>query len=281
MSFLIVANPSSGSADDGLAERAARRLAGADVVTLSPDLDLAGAVRSATSAGAVVVAAGGDGTVHAVLQHLVGGGTLGVLPAGTLNHFARDLGLRDEDTALAALEAGVTRDVDVGALQDRYFVNNVVLGLYPEIVRQRERSEDRLGKWRAAAAAAVGALRTARTLTGTVDAGGDVRVLDAWMLLVGNNRYDMRTGGGRAALDEGVLDVHLLRRGPRSRIALGIAQGRPWGRRHVRTQAATVSVSLREPRRMAVDGELGDPVDAIRCEIKPAALRVVAPVEDA
>src|SRR6266496_3487397 len=78
-----------------------------------------------------LVAAGGDGTVNAVVQHLVARGTLAVLPGGTLNHFARDLGVRNPERALEALERGEPRPVDLGRVDGKVFVNGVGLGLYP------------------------------------------------------------------------------------------------------------------------------------------------------
>src|SRR6185369_7316778 len=106
-----------------------------------------------------VVAAGGDGTISAVASCLAGTGVpLGVLPLGTLNHFAKDLGIPLElDAAITTIAEGRARVVDVGEVNGRLFVNNSSLGLYPDIVLDRERQRQRLGrgKWRALLAACV------------------------------------------------------------------------------------------------------------------------------
>ncbi len=130
--YLLVRNPQSGSqADEELAAEARRRLPDVDSFDLEPRADLAGAIDRALLEDRVVVAAGGDGTVNAVAQHLVARGTLGILPGGTLNHFARDLGVRDPARALQALERGQPRAVDLGRVDGRVFVNSASLGLYP------------------------------------------------------------------------------------------------------------------------------------------------------
>src|SRR5258708_31556269 len=110
----------------------------------------------------VIVAGGGDGTVNTVASQLIGTyKVLGVLPLGTFNHFARDLKIPAElELAAQAFVSGRTIKVDVGEVNDRIFLNNSSLGLYPTIVSEREKKQ-RLGagKWPALGAAAVAALR--------------------------------------------------------------------------------------------------------------------------
>ncbi|HVG33349.1 MAG TPA: diacylglycerol kinase family protein, partial [Pyrinomonadaceae bacterium] len=98
-----------------------------------------------------VIAGGGDGTINAVASAVVGTDKrLGVLPLGTLNHFAKDLKIPlDLEGAVSNIfDAHVAR-VDVGEVNGRIFLNNSSLGLYPSIVRQREKQQERLGrgKW--------------------------------------------------------------------------------------------------------------------------------------
>jgi diacylglycerol kinase family enzyme len=244
-------------------------------------------VKDALGEGRVVVAAGGDGTVNAVVQHVAGRGTLGVLPLGTLNHFARDLGLRDPEDALEALRRAESRPIDVGTVNGTFFVNNTGLGLYPEGVRERERSEDRWGKLAASIGAASRLLRTARPLVGTIEADGDRRALLAWMVFVGNNRFGTAPGrlGTRTRLDEGVLDVAVVtaRRRPtsRARAAWRLATGKPWqSRRLVRTEARQVVVRLDGPGRpVSLDGEQAGPADALEVGLVPGGLHVVVPPE--
>jgi diacylglycerol kinase family enzyme len=220
-----------------------------------------------------------------VAQHLVGRGVLGVLPGGTLNHFCRDLGLRDFSAAQAALEAGHIREVDVGKAGDRFFLNNAGMGLYAEVVYERERHEDRLGKWRAGAGASIRVMRRARPLVGTIEADGDARAVLAWAVFFGNNRFGTATGriGTRERLDEGVLDVRLLtlgtRKARRSRLAWRVLRGRPWSpRRLVRREARKVHITLEgEPRLVTRDGESGETTTSLQVEIAPRALRVIGP----
>jgi len=280
MSFLIVSNPEAGSAEDGLAHRALDLLPDAEPFSLEPDADLGAAVEAAVEEERVVVAAGGDGTISAVAQHLVGRGTLGVIPAGTRNHFARDLEVADEEAALVALKEGKTSMIDVGRVGDRHFVNNVAVGLYPQLVEERERGEDRIGRWPAMIRAAFRVLRESEPLVGTIEADGDARHLGAWMVFVGNNRFALRTGGpgSRERLDEGVLDLRLLLIGTRARLAYRVLRGRAWAsKRFLRRDAERVRVGLMNERAIAVDGEVEDPVREAEIEIVPRALRVVVP----
>src|ERR671936_141041 len=152
----VILNPRSGyAATHGLAYMRAQitaALPGARIHVLQRGDDLAARCRALIADGATcIVAAGGDGTVNAVAAHLVGTETpLGVIPAGTLNHFARDVGVgRDVAHALRVLARGYTLPVDVARVNERLFLNNSSIGLYAHMVEIRRRYEARLGKWRA------------------------------------------------------------------------------------------------------------------------------------
>jgi diacylglycerol kinase family enzyme len=288
--YLLVLNPTAGDDDEARQTLDAVRSRFDDVKTVRLDggVELRSEIERGLEEDRVVVAAGGDGTINSVAQHVVGRGVLGVLPGGTLNHFCRDLGVRDLDGALDVLEAGEVRAVDVGKVGDRYFLNNAGMGLYPEVVYERERHEHRIGKWRAAATASLRVMRRARPLIGTIEADGDARALIAWALFFGNNRFGTATGriGTRERLDEGILDVRLLtlgrRRARRSRLAWRVLRGRPWSTsRLVRREAKHVSLRLTGgPRLVSYDGEAGATADSLQVEIEPVALRVVAPPVD-
>lgn len=291
MGYLVLLNRGSGSDTDhrDLATHIERHLSGARVVPMDEQIDLAGVVDEAVAEGRVVVAAGGDGTVNSVAQHLVGRGTLGVLPTGTLNHFARDLRVRELDVALEALKAGKTETIDVGRFGDRIFLNNAGMGLYSEMVYERERAEARVGQWLAALAASWRVMRGADPVAGSIEADGDARLLFAWMLFIGNNRFGTTPGriGQRERLDEGVLDVALVVAGPhgvrRSSMAWRALRYRPWqtSRRLVRRDARRVAVRLHgSPRPISWDGEAGDPTTELDVEIAPAALEVVVGPRD-
>lgn len=109
--------------------------------------------------------AGGDGTLSAAAAVLAGtDAVLAPIPLGTLNHFARRLGLTDVESAARALAAGRTTRVPVGSVDDRRFINNASCGVYPRLVRHRDALRRWLGKWPAAAVAMVGVLARLRTL---------------------------------------------------------------------------------------------------------------------
>jgi diacylglycerol kinase family enzyme len=285
-----VVNPGSGSGEEvrDLERTLTDRLTDVRAVELS-DPDLSAEVDRAVGEGRGVVAAGGDGTANAVAQHVVGRGIMGVLPLGTLNHFGRDLGLRDIDHAIDVLKTGPVRRVDVGRVGDRFFLNNAGIGLYPEMVYRRDQAPDRRVKWLAAAGASIRVMRDSAPVTGTIEADGDRRALLAWMVFVGNNRFGTTPGriGQRDRLDEGVLDIGLFLAGPRgsrrSSVAWRVFRSRPWqtSRRVVRRTARRVSVRLEgEPRQFSFDGETSEPVRAMDVEIVPGELRVVVPPDD-
>ena len=157
-----ILNQKAGSNDAGaaramLARVAAERGQEARVLLSAHGAELPALAAEARAAGGVVVAGGGDGTIAAVAAALVDTDvTLGVLPLGTLNHFAKDLGIPlDLEAAVRTLFAGNVARVDVGEVNGRIFLNNSSIGFYPQIVRERERLQRHgTGKWVAVARAA-------------------------------------------------------------------------------------------------------------------------------
>ena len=138
----------------------------------------------------VIMAGGGDGTMNTVASHLVGTDKfLGVLPLGTLNHLAKDLGIPlDLEGAVQTVISGRATNVDVAEVDGRIFLNNSSLGLYPTIVREREKKQ-RLGsgKWPAFVWAAVSALRRYPFLHVRLVADGERFELRTPFVFVGNN----------------------------------------------------------------------------------------------
>jgi diacylglycerol kinase family enzyme len=287
MPYLLVSNPASGRpasgpGSDDLTTRAERELNDVRRVELCPGTDLALEIATGIGEGRTILACGGDGTVNAVAQHLAGTeGVMGVLPGGTLNHFARDLGVQDPDTAFAALLDGRTARVDVGRVDDLVFVNTLGFGIYPELVRERERRSDALGRGVALVASIGRVMRSFDPLEGRIAADGNARTLLATAVFVGNNRFSITPGsiGRRVRLDEGILDVRVVRTRPgmlgRAGAGWHVARSRP--RRVVGTAASEVAISLRDPRLMAVDGEQRGERRAVRVRTDPGALRVVLP----
>ncbi len=177
-------NASSGSAKAAL--QALERSPAFDVRLTSPEQS-AVALRRAVSDGAPrVLVAGGDGTLASAAAVLAGTGTaLAVLPAGTLNHFARDHGIPDDpEEALRLAEHGRVQRVDVGYLNDQLFLGTSSVGAYVRFVRTRDRLERYLGYRLASVAAGLRILPALRKIRVTIEAGGEVRVYQAPLVFV-------------------------------------------------------------------------------------------------
>jgi len=237
----------------------------------------------------VLVAGGGDGTVSAVAAALAGGDVvLGVLPLGTLNHFAKDLGIPlGLDDAARTIVEGTATKVDVGEVNGRVFVNNSSIGLYPDIVRDRERQQRRLGrgKWPALAWASWTALRRYAFLHLTLKIDGAARSLRTPFVFVGNNEYLMQgfsIGERPGSLRDGRLSVYLVQRPGRLRLlvlALRALVGRLRQARDFEALLVTDFVidSRHRTLRVATDGETSMMSTPLRYRIRPACLRVAVP----
>jgi diacylglycerol kinase family enzyme len=144
---------------------------------------------------------------------------MGVLPLGTLNHFAKDLGIPLELRGRRATSRGRVLEVDVGEVNGRVFINNSSLGLYPEIVRERELQQLRLGKskWRALASAFVRVTRGRPALAVRIESEDDRQVRRTPFVFIGNNRYTMEGFhiGARESLQRGELALYMGRRSGR------------------------------------------------------------------
>ena len=237
----------------------------------------------------VIVAGGGDGTVNTIASQLVGTDkVLGVLPLGTLNHFARDLKIPAElELAAQAIVSGRTINVDVGEVNSRIFLNNSSLGLYPTIVSEREKKQ-RLGagKWPAFAWAAVAALRRYPFLDVRLSADGKEFRRRTPFVFIGNNEYPMERFniGARECLDKGRLSVYITNRTGRwglVRLALRALCGR------LREDKDFLALSTKEVRiqtrhkrlRVAFDGEVELMETPFHYRVVPGALRVIVPPE--
>ena len=171
---------------------------------------------------ALVIVGGGDGTISAAASALVGTKTrLGILPLGTLNHFARDLGIPpDLGEAARLIATGTERRVDVAEMNGRIFINNSAIGLYPLMVVDRDVQRRRLGRSKRLAML-VASLRTLarfnhQRLTLTIN--DEQARVDTPLLFVGNNDYRLDFGapGQRESLDDGQLCVLVMRKKTRT-----------------------------------------------------------------
>ncbi len=252
---------------------------GADLINLAKE-----AIRCKSG---VIVAGGGDGTISSVAALILDSGkTLGVLPLGTLNHFAKDLRIPVElEGAVKTIAAGHTTMVDVGEVNDRVFINNSSLGLYPRIVREREKQQ-RLGsgKWPAFIWAAIAVLRRYPFLEVNMMVDNKALTRRTPFVFVGNNEYEMDilNIGGRSVLNGGHLSLYLTNPMGRLgliRLALLALLGRLRREKDfLALQTQEVKISTKHKRmRIALDGEVDVMQPPLHYRIRPQALRVLVP----
>ena len=233
-----------------------------------------------------IVAGGGDGTISSVAAQLVGHrAALGVLPLGTLNHFARDIGMPlDTEEAIAAICTGEVKAVDVGAVNGKVFINNSSLGLYPDQARLRQVWRAKIGRWPALIMASAVVLTRFPFLRVVAEFNGKRIIRRCPMLLVSNNEYKLEPGKltERDRLDKGVLGIYLLRDEGRTgllRIALhSLVYKLEEAASFENDTAAEVVVQTRQRKiSVALDGEVYRLKTPLRYESMPASLRVVVP----
>jgi diacylglycerol kinase family enzyme len=246
--------------------------------------------REAMQSGAtLIVAAGGDGTINAVASVLVGTESiLGVLPLGTLNHFCRDLGIPVKmDEAIENLKWGSESAIDVGEVNGRIFLNNLGLGLYPEIVRRREeRQTQGESKWIAAALATIRSLRHYHRLALQITAGGKELSRKTSIVFLGNNEYTIEGPdiGTRTRLDAGIMCLYIT--GETSALKLiGFSVSALLGRLQMNQnydKILTEDLWIRSRHRtlnVTLDGEVIPLETPLHCRVHPRALRVLVPKE--
>ncbi|MFN2393304.1 MAG: diacylglycerol kinase family protein [Pyrinomonadaceae bacterium] len=247
------------------------------------------AKRAARGNSEIIVAGGGDGTISAVASELVGTEKiLGVLPLGTLNHFAKDLNIPlDLEEAARTIIAGVVAKVDVGEVNGQVFINNSSLGLYPEVVRRREQRQ-RLGygKWNSLVRAAFQVLRRYPFLNIRLNTDGEEIITRTPFVFVGNNTYEMETFniGGRTCLDAGHLSLYMTPRAGRFEL-LQMALRALFG--NLRQAKDFVSLctdevwieTRRRQMRVAMDGEVLMLQMPLHYRVRPAALSVIVPAK--
>lgn len=245
--------------------------------------------KAAAAAGFdAVIAGGGDGTISTVAAALVGGDTpLGVLPLGTLNHFAKDLNIPlDLAAAAQIIAANNPRSIDLGRVNDQIFINNSSLGVYARTIVDRDATRSRWGlsKWPAMAFAALKTFRRAPLIHVRLDAEGTVDRLKTPLIFVGNNRYrlDLLNVGARDRLDEGVLSLYVARAQSRwgmLKLLFNGVLGRLQQDRDFETlYPREVWMETRRTRlHVAADGEVLRMNAPLHYEIMPQALKVLLP----
>jgi diacylglycerol kinase family enzyme len=263
------------------------KAAGAPVAIEPLDGDaIPDAIKKAAKKGRVVVA-GGDGTVSCAAQQLAGGDAeLALLPLGTLNHLARDLGLPTElDEAAKVAANGKATAIDVAEVNSHVFVNNASIGLYPLMVRTREEFQDDKGwpKWLSTVPAAWAALERLPHHRLRIDLGQGERTIVTPLLFVGNNIYSLDKGaiGQRESLTGGKLSIYAVARHSRASLLWFAARalvGR--ARRDIDFvtlgECETLKVwSSGDSIEIALDGEVQRLDSPLEFRIRPGALNVV------
>jgi diacylglycerol kinase family enzyme len=235
-----------------------------------------------------IVIGGGDGSIRTVASVLAGSSVpLGVLPLGTLNHFAKDLGipLKVEDAA-AAIARGHTRVIDLAEVNGEIFINNSSIGIYPYMVidRERRRAAHKLAKWMAMVPAFFRMLRHFPRRRLRISAQGFARPYRTPCLFVGNNEYGMElfTFGRRQRLDAGELWFYVVK--PRSPLEFflmvcRLCFGRMDQARDLDTlQLRAAEIGAKTSRLpVALDGEVRIMHTPLRYRSRPRALRVIVP----
>ena len=291
---LVCINRSSGGADRGDEERdkVAAAFEGTGIDPLVQFCSGGGiaehAKRAVEDGAALIIVGGGDGSISAAAGVLAGTGTaLGILPLGTLNHFARDLGIPfDLTKAARIIAAGQRRKVDLADVNGRTFINNSAIGLYPLMVIDRETQQKRLGRSKRLAML-VASIRTLARFNHqrlTLSVEGRKALLDTPLLFVGNNDYQVAlpAAGRRETLEDGKLSVMVMRSKSRLgfvRAALRALAGRsraddlvqlpPVEKLKVDSRRGTITLSL--------DGEAVKLAPPLTYRIRKTALTVIAP----
>lgn len=245
--------------------------------------EMADAIRH-HAAAAVIAVGGGDGTLGNAAQALRGTrSALAILPLGTRNHLARELGIPLDLAEAARIAAtGERRRMDLGRAGRRVFVNNASIGIYPQLVRERDRRK--LPKWLGTIPAAWNVLRKMRPHHYRLTIDDERRDLYTALLFVGNNRYslDPRHLGHRESLEDGRLSLCAIRAGGPAhligfafKVLVGLADGD--ADFEDLTEARSIVVEGEGEIGVALDGEVMKMELPLALDILPSALGVVAP----
>lgn len=300
--FYIVLNAGSGHSDTDTTCRAIADVLNAagrahEILRVEDPEQLAEIARQAVAKArqntGVVVAAGGDGTLNAVAQATLGSGCqFGVIPQGTFNYFGRTHGVAsDTAEATRSLLTARVQAVQVGLVNDRVFLVNASLGLYPQLLEDREEQKHRHGRSRlvAAWAALVTIFRQYRPLLVKLEHAGVTHELQTLTLFVGNNRLQLEQLGLDEAesVEEGKLAAIILRPVPTFTLLWLAVQGamgnlaRARGVEHFASSRVTVTPSFRRIRRLkiATDGEIEWMDTPIEFRIAPEPLLLLTPID--
>ncbi|HEX8003643.1 MAG TPA: phosphatase PAP2 family protein [Mycobacteriales bacterium] len=277
----IAVNAAAGATSpDDAAESIRTALPKADVVPLDDPEQLSKTLEAAAPSARALGVHGGDGSVNAAAEVAFAHDLpLALVPGGTLNHLARDVGLDGVDDVARAVEQGSAVELDVAEIDGRPFLNTASFGSYAELVDARERLEGRYGKWPALLVALVRVLRTREPVEVEID-GRPRRI---WAIFIGNCRYEPAgfAPAYRPELDDGLLDVRIVDADkPLAGVRLiaavltgTLARSRVYEQRF----ATRVTVRSETPLRLARDGETFDGSPEFTVGKRARPLRVYVP----
>lgn len=282
---VLVINPESGSGTGSrVVDEVREALPRAEIRELGPDDDPQQVLRDAAARAEVLAVGGGDGTVAAAAGVAIEAGLpLAVFPAGTFNHFAKDIGCDTVAKTVDAIRRGSVACVDLVCLNESQMVlNTASIGAYPAFVQQREKLEKRIGKPLAGLYAMLHTLRRDEPIRISYDN----KTLLTSLFFLGNSLY-LPTGfapSRRTRMDDGLIDVRMLeagRRWWRTRILTALALGRlersPLYHELQVPEFAFTAVD--GPTVIACDGEVGDEYEKASFSAKYRVLPVFRPCD--
>jgi diacylglycerol kinase family enzyme len=284
-----VVNAAAGSAED--ARKVLEQNDAFELHEVQPE-EIAPTIRSLVEGGAKrILVSGGDGTIATAATELLDSPTeLAILPGGTLNHFARDLGVSTEaDEALALAVGGECRGVDIGDVNGHVFLNTSSVGAYVRFVRIRERLERRFGYRIASALAAFRILFQLRTFAVELEVEGEPRIYRTPLVFIGVGERELQLPALGSRVSDGRRGLHVMvvrgRSGARVlALALAaVARGVDTVARGPQLDAFVVAhcrVRLRRPTAVAIDGELVAMHDTLEYSLHRDALQVVIPAPE-
>lgn len=251
------------------------------------------AVAKAKENSGIVVAAGGDGTLNAVAQATLGSGCIfGVIPSGTFNYFGRTHGISsDTSVAAQALLTARVQPVQVGIVNERVFLVNASIGLYPQLLEDREEQTHRHGRSRLVAvwAALVTIFRGYRPMLVKLESDGRMHQLRTLTLFVANNRLQLEQMGLEAEVVEEERKLAAIVLGPVSKLsllwlalqgALGRLREASGVQRFSLTKLLVTPSNLRRSRlKVATDGEVTWMKTPVEFSVAPEALQLLVPID--
>jgi diacylglycerol kinase family enzyme len=287
--YHVILNPSAGSTESTYSNqiKAAFGDRVEDMAIHAPG-DIAQGARQAAAKPEcrVLIAVGGDGTVRTVAAEAIAAGkTFGVIPAGTLNHFAKDAGIPQGLTeAVAVILEGHTSRVDYATVGNHVFLNNASLGIYPALVRRREQLQYRIGKWPALIWELIKLLlHSLQRYRFTLSYQDAVHRFTTPFIFIGNNDYQSQAGGfgGRHRLDAGILTLVIFTANHRLRFGVELLKtflGKPT-HPDMRTEQIT-EVTIASPAGrvdIALDGEVLTIKLPVTATVRPRGLSLLTP----